>query len=189
MNVILMGYRGTGKSAAGLALAKLLGYAFLDTDALVRRRTGQTVAELVAAGGWEAFRAAERAAVAEAAAGERGVIALGGGAVLDPANVALLRPKGRFVWLTADAATIVRRLAADGAGGAQRPSLSGRPVADEVAELLAQREPLYRRLADLVIDTTDRPAAEVARAIRAALEAGPPSPPPEGGSSANAKEA
>jgi len=171
MNVILMGYRGTGKTSAGLALAALLGYSLIDTDALVQQRTGQTVERIVAAGGWEAFRAAERAAVAEAAAADGAVIALGGGVILDPKNVAVLKDRGLFVWLTADPATILRRLEQDPDGKAQRPSLSGRSVADEVIGILAEREPIYRACADLAVDTTNRTAAEVAAAIRTALEA------------------
>lgn len=188
MNVILMGYRGTGKTSAGLALAALLGYSLIDTDALVRRRTGQTVEQIVTAGGWEAFRAAERAAVAEAAAADGAVIALGGGAILDPQNVAALKDGGLFVWLTADPATILRRLEQDPDGGAQRPSLSGRPVADEVTAILAEREPIYRACADLVVDTTNRTAAEVAAAIRTALEARQEKGEPARGAAAGEKE-
>ena len=188
MNIILMGYRGTGKSTAGLALAALLGYSFTDTDVLIRRRTGQTVEQIVAAGGWEAFRAAERTAVVEAAGTDGAVVALGGGAILDPRNVAALRAKGFFVWLTAEAATIVSRLEKDLAGGAQRPSLSGRPVTDEVTGILAEREPIYRACADLAVDTTNRTATEVAAAIRAALEARQAKVEPVGGEVAGAKE-
>jgi shikimate kinase len=188
-NIILTGYRGTGKTQAGLALAALLGYSFLDTDELVRRRTGQTVERIVAAGGWEAFRAAEHAAVVEAARAKRAVIALGGGAILDPRNVAALKEKGCFVWLTADVATIVARLAKDPASASQRPSLSGRPIAAEVAEVLAEREPLYRRDAALIIDTSSRTPAEVAAAICAALNSGPAPTLPDGAPSAPAKEA
>lgn len=187
--IVLMGYRGTGKTTAGLALARRLGYPFLDTDAMVREHTGKTVEQLVTEGGWEAFRDAERDAVARAAAAGRAVVALGGGAVLDPRNVAAFEGRSLFVWLRADAVTLAERLANDPASGAQRPSLSGRPVAEEVAEVLGQREPIYRRLADRIVETAGRSAAQVAEAIGIALEKGSLSGAPDSGADKTAEEA
>jgi shikimate kinase len=169
MNIILMGYRCTGKTSAGLKLAALLGRPFHDTDEMIRRRTGRTVEEIVAAQGWSAFREEERAVIGELSDADGSVIAAGGGAFLDNRNVTRLKENGLFVWLVADAATIARRLEEDQAGGANRPSLSGKPVAREVQEILAEREPLYRRIADLVVDTASRTAEEVAAAICSGL--------------------
>jgi len=169
MNIILMGYRCTGKSSAGRKLAALLGRPFHDTDELIRRRTGRTVEEIVAAEGWSVFREEERAVIGDLSGTDGSVIAPGGGALLDHRNVAKLKENGLFVWLIADAATIARRLEADPGGGANRPSLSGKPVADEVREILAEREPLYRQIADLVVDTASLTAEEVATAICSGL--------------------
>ena len=169
MNIVLMGYRCTGKTSAGLSLAGLLDRPFFDTDEMIRRRTGRTVEEIVAAGGWEAFREAERAVIGELALSDGSVIALGGGAIVDTRNVAALRGKALFVWLAADAGVIAARLEKDPVSGAQRPSLTGRPMVLEVTEVLTEREPLYGRIADLTIDTNARTAGEVADLILDAL--------------------
>lgn len=169
MNIILMGYRCSGKTTTGRALARITGLPFYDTDEEVTRRRGRTIAEMVAEAGWSAFRAAEKEVVGELAAGDGAVIALGGGAVLDGENVRRLKERGFFVWLTASAAEIERRLTADAASRAGRPPLSGSSSAAEARVVLAEREPLYRGLADLVVDTTEKDAIQAARIIAAAL--------------------
>jgi shikimate kinase len=99
-----------------------------------------------------------------------GVVATGGGVVLRPENRLLLRERGLpVVWLTAPADTIRRRLAADPATASRRPALSGRDPLDEVADALAVREPLYREVADVVIDTSTEAPAAVAERILAWL--------------------
>jgi len=165
MNIILTGYRCTGKTSTGRRLSARLGRPLFDTDELILHRTGKTVEEIVAAGGWPAFRDAERAVIRNLSLLDGGIIATGGGALMDPRNVAYLRENGLFVWLTADAATIAQRLEKDQAGGNKRPSLSGKPVVEEVREILAQREPVYRSIADLTIDSTSRNVEAVATLI------------------------
>jgi shikimate kinase len=134
------------------------------------------VEQIVADGGWPAFRDAERAVIRNLSLLDGGVIATGGGALLDPRNVGCLRENGLFVWLVADAATIAGRLEKDQAGGNKRPSLSGKPVVEEVREILAQREPIYRGIADLTIDTAHCSVEEVATAICRQLPAQSPQP-------------
>jgi len=165
MNIILVGYRCTGKTAAGRSLAARLGVPFYDTDELIARREGRTVDEIVAAQGWPAFRELERAVIGDLAGTDGSVIALGGGAVLDTRNVESLRGNGLFVWLCAAAHVIAERMESDPASGAQRPSLIGKASTMEVNEILAEREPLYRRLADLAVDTTETGVEGVAEAI------------------------
>lgn len=165
MNIILMGYRGCGKTTVGRIAAEKSGRPFFDTDAMIQERLGKTIREIVADGGWEAFRALERSAVDELAGREGCVIALGGGAVLDEQNVKALKKNGFFLWLTADGATIAGRLKNDGANNDQRPSLSGTDTVAEIEILLREREPVYRLAADLVIDTTGRSADEIAAEI------------------------
>jgi shikimate kinase len=165
MNIILTGYRCTGKTSTGRRLSARLGRPLFDTDELILHRTGKTVEEIVAAGGWPAFRDAERAVIRNLSLLDGGIIATGGGALMDPRNVAALRDNGLFVWLTADAETIARRLEKDQAGGNRRPSLSGKPVVEEVREILAQREPVYRSIADLTIDSASRNVEAVATLI------------------------
>lgn len=160
-NIILTGYRATGKSAVGRLLADRLGRPFLDMDRLLEERQGCTIKELVAARGWPAFREAERQLLLELAGRTGLVIATGGGAILSREAWAALRRSGLVVWLTADRDTICRRLAADAATDGQRPSLTGRSVEEEVAGVLAERELLYREGSDLAIDTGCRPPEKI----------------------------
>jgi shikimate kinase len=169
MNIILMGYRCTGKTSAGHHLAEQMGIPFTDTDELVERRTGRLIPRIVAEQGWSAFRAAETAVIRELAGADRSVIALGGGAVLDPGNVETLKANGLFVWLFADPEAIAARMVKDAAHGAERPSLTGEPSVGEMKAIMKEREPLYRRLADIIVDTTKIEADRVAEAIRAGL--------------------
>src|SRR5437762_10029536 len=108
--IVLTGFMGTGKSGVGRRLATRLGRAFVDTDQLVERRAGKSVAAIFADDGEPAFRALERDAVATAAARGDAVIAVGGGAVLDATNLTRLRAAGVVVCLTAAAETILRRV-------------------------------------------------------------------------------
>jgi len=167
MNIVLIGYRACGKTAAGRALAEKLERPFLDTDALVQERAGKTIREIVAAGGWPAFRSAERACIREIARRDGTVISLGGGAVLDRRNVTDLKRRGLFIWLTADAATIRRRLEQAPESADQRPPLAGGAASVEIESLLREREPVYRWLADGAVDTARLTVAEVAAEIKA----------------------
>jgi shikimate kinase len=172
MNIIFTGYRCTGKTSSGRRLAQLLGCAFYDADDLIIELTGRSVEQIVAEKGWPAFREVERAVILELSGKDNCVIAPGGGAVLDDRNVEALKRNGLFVWLVADTETIARRLKKDQIGGAPRPSLSGKPVEIEVQEILTQREPVYRRIADLTIDTSTLSVEEVAETIAQKLKRG-----------------
>jgi shikimate kinase len=168
MNFILIGYRASGKTSVGEKLSGLLGLPFYDTDVLIRQQTGKTVREMVLEGGWPAFRQAERAAIAGLAGEEKAVIALGGGAILDPSNVKALRPRGFFIWLQAEKETIQERLKGDRESAEQRPPLSISRNEDE-EEILRQRIPLYEAIADFIVDTTGLSVEAVANKIIAAL--------------------
>lgn len=169
MNVILMGFRCTGKSSAGRCLADELGAPFFDTDEMIELRTGRPISRIVAENGWPAFRAAEREVVRELAGTDGGVISLGGGTVCAPENVADLKARGFFIWLSASPEAIAGRMVRDKERGAERPSLTGEPSVQEMQAVMDEREPLYRQLADAVVDTTGIPVAAVVGAIRAAL--------------------
>jgi shikimate kinase len=169
VNIILMGFRCTGKSTAGRSLAEGLGVPFIDTDELIEQRTGRLISRIVAEKGWPAFRAEERAVIREFAGTDRGVIALGGGAVCDAENVETLRANGVFVLLSARPEAIASRMVRDERHGAERPSLTGTPSVNEIQAVMTEREPLYRRLADIVIDTSDIPVDQVVEGIRAGL--------------------
>ena len=159
-----MGFMGTGKSEVGRRLAQRLGRAFVDTDRLVEARAGKRIATIFAEDGEPAFRTLERAAVAEAAGRGGPVVAVGGGAVLDPENVRCLRAAGVLVYLTARPEIIMGRVG----DGSNRPLLQGDPRA-AVARLLAERGPVYAAAEDITVDTSGRTAGEVVGEIQRAL--------------------
>ncbi|MBA4422509.1 MAG: shikimate kinase [Syntrophus sp. (in: bacteria)] len=169
MNIILTGYRCTGKTSVGRRLAERMGLTFYDTDELVERQTQRTIPQIVAEQGWQAFREAETAVIRDLSGADHSVIALGGGAVLDIRNVESLKKNGFFVWLFAAAETIAARMEKDVAVGAERPSLTGKPSVSETDAIMAEREPLYRSLADLAVDTTLIRTDCVAEEIRTTL--------------------
>ena len=162
MNVVLMGYRGTGKTSVGRLLADRLEKPFLDSDELIKASSGKSVRKMVAEKGWDFFRQEEKRIVAEISGNDGCVLALGGGAVLDEENVRNLKDKGFFIWLTAEAQTILERLSDDGKTLEQRPSLAGKDPDEETKFLLKAREPLYAKIADCRVDTSDRSIEEVA---------------------------
>jgi shikimate kinase len=172
--IFLVGYRGTGKSAVARLLAARLGWDWVDADALLEERAGRSIRAVFAAEGEAGFRDREEALLAELARRGDCVIATGGGVVLRPANRERLRA-GRVVWLTADADTIRRRLRQDPGSGSRRPPLLATAADDraEIEELLRIREPLYREVAGLTVDTVGRPPEAVADEIVRSLGLSP----------------
>jgi shikimate kinase len=162
--IVLMGFMGTGKSEVGRRLAQRLGCAFLDTDHLVEERAGKRVAAIFAHDGESAFRALEREAVGEAARRGGTVISVGGGAVLDAANVDTLRAAGVLIHLTARPDVILTRI-----GDPRSRPLLGDDPRTAITRLLDERGPLYAAAADVTIDTSDRSADEVVGDIQQAL--------------------
>lgn len=150
--VFLVGARAAGKTTIGKALAEALGYQFIDTDLYLLETTRETVADIVAREGWEGFRQRESEAL-WAVAGDRTVVATGGGMVLSEANRAFMREKGVVLYLSAPASVLAARLLAD-PNGAQRPTLTGRPIEVEMADVLTEREPLYQDAAHHLVDAT-----------------------------------
>lgn len=161
MNLVLIGGRGTGKSALGRLLAERCRLDFYDTDELIEW-CGQSISDMVAAKGWESFRQREKEVVRELSGLDRAVIATGGGVVLDPENISLLKQKGLLVWLVADAETLIGRMQADHQNNRRRPSLTGKALADETVAVMAERTPLYRKAADLSVDTSGKSLEAVA---------------------------
>ena len=160
--IFLVGGRGSGKTTVGRRLARALGWAFTDMDEFLCERAGKSVAEMVAAEGWEGFRARERAALREAVAEARGgtgaVIATGGGVVLDAGNRDFLRENGRVIWLSLPPEAATERLAQSPLT-AQRPSLTGKSLLEEVREVMEARAPLYAVCAHHTVDGTGTPQA------------------------------
>ena len=162
--ILLIGMMGAGKTTTGRLLADRLGWDYLDSDAEVLRRTGRTVPQIWHGSGEGAFRKEEAAALAEAVSGDRPVVvSVAGGAVLDPGNRALLRRAGLVVWLRAHPSTLAARVGA----GEGRPLLDDDP-AGSLERLDAVRRPVYRELADVVVDVDESGPADVVDAILAA---------------------
>ncbi|WP_371622424.1 3-dehydroquinate synthase [Streptomyces sp. NBC_01116] len=162
--VVLVGPMGAGKSTVGELLAARLGTTYRDTDADVVAEAGKPIAEIFYDEGEEHFRALERRAVEAAVAGHPGVLALGGGAVLDAATRKLLA--GRPVaYLSMDVDEAVRRVGL----GAARPLLAVNPRR-QWRELMDARRPLYEEVARTVVATDEHTPEEVAQAIIDALE-------------------
>lgn len=170
-NIVLTGFRATGKTSVGQALAAQLKWAFLDTDVLLCQRLGAPIAEIVARHGWATFREAESQLLRELPALEATVVATGGGAIEHREEWQALRDRCLVVWLDADMATIKQRLGADPYSAQQRPSLTGQAVSDEVEALLEKRKPLYLAGSDLRLDTVDKTPERLAEAIREAINA------------------
>jgi shikimate kinase len=154
MSVILIGYRGTGKSSVGKRLAERLRMPFYDTDDLVEAAAGRSIGEIVAEGGWVCFREREKEVIRKLARRQKGVVATGGGAVMDEENADVLKQNGTLIWLEADVETIVQRIRDDSQSREKRPSLLGNELFQETLLMLEQRVPAYRRLAEFSVNTT-----------------------------------
>ncbi len=154
MNIVLIGYRGTGKTSVGRALAERLGRPFYDADAFLEEKFGQTIKEMVSAEGWPFFREREKEVIAELSGFDDVVIASGGGAVMDEDNVVCLSRDGFLVLLTADMETLIRRIQGDVASGEQRPGLTGDDIYEETRAMIELRMPVYERVAHMAVDTT-----------------------------------
>lgn len=166
MGVVLLGYRGSGKSAVGRGLADKLGVPLIDTDAMVTAAAGATIAEIFAKQGEATFRTFESRALAEALRQGDAVIATGGGIVLATGNRAALEayPHPR-VYLRCEAAELLRRIEADAGTAATRPNLTVVGGLAEVRLLLAAREPFYRQLMTAELDVTKLSVDEVVAAL------------------------
>ncbi|MGL6096303.1 MAG: shikimate kinase [Fimbriiglobus sp.] len=161
--ILLVGYRGTGKTTVGRLIAARLGWSFADADEHVEQTAGNNIAGIFAVEGETGFRDRESAALAELCRRPEVVIATGGGAVLRPANRELLAASGFVVWLTAPADAVWKRMVEDPTTAGRRPNLTAAGGRSEVETLLAAREPLYRSVAAAEVSTADRsPDAVVA---------------------------
>ncbi|HEX9994111.1 MAG TPA: shikimate kinase [Acidimicrobiales bacterium] len=160
-HVILVGMMASGKSAVGPIVAERLGRPFVDSDDQVEARTGRTVREIFESDGEAAYRVLEAEALREAVErAEPVVVAAAGGTVLDPGNRELMRSAGTVVWLYADPEVLAGRVS----GGDHRPLLGDDPAA-ALRRLHDERLPLYRDVADHVVDADDRSAEDVAEQV------------------------
>lgn len=154
MNIVLIGFRGTGKSTVGKLLAKRLERDFIDTDDYIESTTGKTIKEIFEKEGEESFRKIEAETVAKLSKLDNKVIAAGGGVVLKDENVKNLRRNGFLILLEATPETIHDRISQDEKTSQQRPSLTNRESLDEIKHLLDKRQPLYEKATNYTINTS-----------------------------------
>jgi shikimate kinase len=164
--LVLVGPMGAGKTTVGRLVADALGVAFLDTDEVVEREDGRTVPEIFVDDGEASFRELERRAVAESLAGHDGVLALGGGAVLDDSTRELLAGQ-RVVFLRVGLSDAASRVGL----GVSRPLLLGN-VRGRIKQLLDERAPVYESVASHTVDTDGLAPDEVADRVLAVVEDG-----------------
>ena len=165
-SIILIGMMGAGKSSVGRALERLTGLARFDTDEGVAAHFGMSIAEIFDKHGEEKFRDAETEAIRNVAADRPVVITTGGGAVLRPENIDLLKRLGTIVWLNGDEATLFERASRRNT----RPLLQNGNPRTVFSELLRKREPLYQSAADFEIDTSNLDHDQVADIIVRTME-------------------
>ncbi|WP_312856049.1 shikimate kinase [Nocardioides stalactiti] len=161
---VLVGTMGAGKTTVGRLLAEALGVPFLDSDHAVEAHAGKAVQDIFVDDGEAVFRRLEREAVAAALAGHDGVLALGGGAVLDAETRALLADH-RVVFLRVGLSDAVKRVGL----GAGRPLLMGN-VRARVKQLLDERTPVYEGLAMISVDTDGRSPQDVVAEIAGQIQ-------------------
>ncbi|MBM3992448.1 MAG: shikimate kinase [Planctomycetes bacterium] len=172
--IALVGLRCVGKTSVGRELARALGLGFVDLDDAIAWADSEgccaqhipTVAHVVETLGWDGFRALEARELERVlGSGAALVLATGGGVIERAENRALLRERARVVWLREELPVLRERLAR----GSERPSLTGASPADELASIAQLREPLYREVADLVLDAAGSSPQELALRLSRAL--------------------
>lgn len=171
MALTLIGYRGSGKSSVGRVLASRLGWAFVDADEEIERRTGVSIASIFAEEGEDGFRRREAAVMEELLARERCVVAAGGGAVLSGRTRQLMAACGPVVYLRVSPTTAETRMKNDALSGQRRPALTGLPVREEIETLMTTREPLYRECATIAVEADARTVDEIIEEIFQSLPA------------------
>ncbi len=165
-NIFLVGPMGAGKTAVGRQLARMLGLDFLDSDSEIERRTGVDIPYIFEKEGEEGFRRREQAAIEELSEQSGIVLATGGGAVLSPGNRAALTARGTVIYLHASVWQQVARTR----HSTNRPLLQTADPKSTLEELMATREPIYREIADIVVETDGRRVKEVVRDIMREIE-------------------
>ena len=173
MNLVLIGYRGTGKTVIGKLLASELDMPYVGLDAAIVDRAGMPIPEIVDRHDWDHFRDLEQQVVEDATARDGQVLDTGGGVITRAENSERLRRNGMVFLLEASLDDIVARIGGD----TQRPSLTGaKSFTDEVADVLKVRQPLYRAAAHHVVDTSTLDPAAAARTIAEIFASDPDGP-------------
>jgi shikimate kinase len=166
-NIYIVGFMGTGKTVAGRALSKKLRSDFVDLDSCIEEKEGTSIADIFKAKGEEHFRSLEKQALLTASAKHGAVVSCGGGIVINPENMALMKETGICICLSASPQEILKRIGVT----SHRPLLHNADPLDRIQKLLSDRDAYYRQ-ADMIIDTTNLSVEEIVEAV---LEKLPPS--------------
>jgi shikimate kinase len=166
-NVFLIGPMGAGKSTVGRQLAEALSFEFRDSDQEIQRRTGVDIPTIFEFEGEEGFRARERQVIEELSQEDGIVLATGGGVVLRADNRQDLASRGVVIYLHCSPEQQYARTSRD----RKRPLLATEDPLERLRELMAERDPIYRQVADMVVSTEKRGTAYVVKEIRRRLEA------------------
>ncbi len=162
MNIVLIGYRGTGKSVVGRIVAEKLGREYVGMDAKIVEGAGISIPAIVEKEGWPGFRDRETRLARDLAGRDSIVIDCGGGVIERPENMEALRSHAVVIWLKASVGVIVERISDD----TERPALvEGKTFTEEIAEVLERRTPLYRDSSHHEIDTDSLTPEETADRI------------------------
>ncbi len=161
MNIILIGFRGTGKSTVGELLSKRLEMDFVDSDKSVESSTGKTIKRIFDEDGEDGFRKIEASIIEELCKMDNQIIATGGGAVLRVDNIRNLRNNGFLILLEATPEIIHGRIAQDEKTAQQRPSLTDKKPFEEIKHMMEQREDAYKNAADYTINTSHVPCEDI----------------------------
>jgi shikimate kinase len=160
-NIALTGFMAAGKTVVGRRLARVLGWSFVDLDAVIEADEGLAVREIFASRGERYFREREKAALGQVLNGSEQVIALGGGAVVDPDNLRLLKERSLLIWLKVSPQTVLGRTGETD----DRPLLQGPDRLKRIEELSAERESIYAE-ADFTLDTDELTVDQVVQRIQ-----------------------
>jgi shikimate kinase len=154
MNIVLIGFRGTGKSTVGRLLATRLERNFIDSDKHIESSTGKTIKSIFEDDGEDCFRKIEAGVIAELSKEDNKVISAGGGVILREENVRNLKDNGFLILLEATPEIIHSRIEQDKKTTQQRPSLTDKKPLDEIKHLIEYREHAYKSAADFTINTS-----------------------------------
>jgi len=169
MNIALIGYRCSGKTAVGEILGNELEMDFLDTDALIEEMACCSLEALISRKGWDYFRTMEKELVSNLSKRGNLVIATGGGVVMEEGNVQNLKKNSWIVWLKGRPEVLKARMSWDQRAGRGRPSLTGIDPREEIEQVLRIRNPLYAQAGDLIVDTSDLSIREAAASVITSL--------------------
>jgi len=165
MNIVLIGYRCSGKTAVGKLLADELGKDFIDTDELIEENTGCSIEAVVSSKGWNHFRQIEKKMIETVSRKNNQVIATGGGVVMAADNVKSLKRNAWIVWLNGKPEILSQRMAKDQRFGKVRPPLTDIDPLNEITQVLDVRLPYYEKASDFKVDTSTLSIKETADLI------------------------